>query len=311
MRRCSSGSTPVFLFLLTLSAAAAQTPAPHPAAAAAASSDPGRVSIPVSVTDLSDRLVATTLPPKSFTLLDDHHPQPLVSVSRGDVPSSIAILLDLSASMKDRLDWERAAVREFLKYANPQDEYLLIGFADRPALIGGFTSPPKEIEARLAGLETGRGTALYDAILFSLDELQHARYSRRSLFIVTDGAENSSSHSVDEVQQAVRRAGLRIDCADIFVPPASTRQERDAPDYLHTLSKETGGRTFPILSSSGVQPVAARIGVELRTEYILAFQPAPADRDGRWHKLKVRVSRPPGVPSLVVYAPEGYFAPTR
>ena len=95
-----------------------------------------------------------------------------------------------------------------------------------------------------------------------------------------------------------------------------------APVFLFLLTLSAAAQTpapHPVAAAAASSdpgrvsiPVSVTdLGVELRTEYILAFQPAPADRDGRWHKLKVRVSRPPGVPSLVVYAPEGYFAPTR
>ncbi|HEY1808382.1 MAG TPA: VWA domain-containing protein [Acidobacteriaceae bacterium] len=310
MRLCSRFQGFSALLLTGIFAAAAAQNTAHPAARVAAPAlSPGIVYLPVSITDRQDRLIVPDLPARSFRVLENNHPLPLVTFARNDAPASIVIVLDLSGSMQQHLDWERSAVREFLKAANPHNEYCFIGFAERPARISGFTSSPSEIEARLTSLPAGRRTALFDAILFAIDQMQHARYARQAILLISDGGDNQSSHSEGDVHRAIRRAAVQVECIDTFDLGAKTIEERNGPSVLTGLADESGGRSFAVRSAAELGPAAARLSLEFRTEYLLGFQPDHVLLDGKWRRIKVKVSPPPGLPKLTVHARNGYYAP--
>jgi Ca-activated chloride channel family protein len=266
------------------------------------------VLIPLTVTDPMDRLV-TGLEKDNFFIYEDNHPEKIKSFSTEDAPVSIGVIFDMSGSMADKIIRARDSILEFLKTSNPQDEYFVIGFNDRPELIEDFTSSTEQIEERLAMVKAGHRTALLDAIYFGLDKMKQAKYPRKALLVVSDGGDNRSRYTEGEVRSVVRESGVQIYSIGIFDPEAATTEERMGPLLLNDISDETGGRLFKVNDVSEMGDIAAKISAELRNEYVLGYTPTNEKHDGKWRKVKVKLVPPPGLPALTVHARNGYYAP--
>lgn len=266
------------------------------------------VLIPLTVTDPMDRLV-TGLEKQNFTIYDDKVPQRITSFSTEDAPVSIGVIFDMSGSMSDKILRARDSILEFLKTSNPKDEYFVIGFNDRPELMEDFTSDIGKIEARLANVKAGHRTALLDAIYYGLDKMKQAKYPRKALLVVSDGGDNRSRYTENEIRQVVRESGVQIYSIGIFDPDAPTMEERLGPILLNDISNETGGRLFRVDDVEEMGDIATKISNELRHEYVLGYSPTNQKHDGKWRKVKVKLEPPPGLPPLTVHARNGYYAP--
>ena len=269
--------------------------------------DTNIVLVPLTVTDPMDRLV-TGLEKQNFMVLEDNHPQTIRTFACDDAPVSIGVILDLSGSMSNKVVRARGAVLQFMKTSNPQDEFFVIGFNDRPQLITDWTSSPDDVEARLATVQAGHRTALLDAIYFGLEKMKQAKYQRKALLIVSDGGDNSR-YTENEVRSAVKEADTQIYSIGIFDPEAATIEERNGPLLLNDISSDTGGRLFRVDDLSEMGDIATRISAELRNEYVLGYKTEDTRMDGKWRKVKVKLSPPPGLPQLTVHARAGYYAP--
>jgi Ca-activated chloride channel homolog len=270
--------------------------------------DTNLVLIPLTVTDPMDRLV-TGLEKQNFSVLEDGHLQNIRTFACDDAPVSIGVILDLSGSMSNKVVRARGAVLQFMKTSNPQDEFFVIGFNDRPQLITDFTSSVDDIEARLATVEAGRRTALLDAIYFGLEKMKEAKYDRKALLVVSDGGDNNSRYTENEVRAAVKEADVQVYSIGIFDPEAATVEERNGPLLLNDISNDTGGRLFRVDDLAEMGDIATRISAELRNEYVLGYKTDDSKTDGKWRKVKVKLAPPPGLPQLTVHARAGYYAP--
>jgi Ca-activated chloride channel family protein len=270
--------------------------------------DVNLVLVPLTVTDPMDRLV-TGLEKENFFLYENNKLQAIKTFSQEDAPVSIGIIFDMSGSMANKIIRARDSILQFMHTANPQDEFFVIGFNDRPELIEDFTSNPQDIEARLANVRAGHRTALLDAIYYGLNKMKQAKYERRALLIVSDGGDNRSRYTENEVRSTVREANVQIYAIGIFDPYAATTEERLGPVLLNDICSETGGRLFRVDDVSEMGDIAEKISAELRNEYVLGYKPDDARKDGKWRKLKVKLVPPPGLPQLTVHARTGYYAP--
>ena len=266
------------------------------------------VLVPLTVTDPMDRLV-TGLEKDNFFVYENNHLEAIKSFSTEDAPVSIGIILDLSGSMSNKVIRARDSVLEFMKTSNPQDEFFVIGFNDRPELIEDFTSSVDQIEARLAIVKAEHRTALLDAIYFGLNKMKQAKYERKALLVISDGGDNRSRYTEGEVRAVVRESGVQVYSIGIFDAYAATTEERLGPLLLNDISDETGGRLFRVDDVSEMGDIATKISAELRNEYVLGYKPENDKHDGKWRKLKVRLVPPPGLPQLTVHARTGYYAP--
>ena len=266
------------------------------------------VLVPVTITDPMNRLV-TGLEQDDFYVYENNAQQKIKSFSCEDAPVSIGIIMDLSGSMTSKLIRARDSILQFMKTSNPQDEFFVIGFNDRPELIEDFTSSVEDIEARLATIRAGHRTALLDAIYFGVDKMKTARNERKALLVVSDGGDNRSRYTEAEVRSQVRESDVQIYSIGIFDPYAPTDEERLGPVLLNELSEETGGRLFSVDDVNEMGDIAVKISTELRNQYVLGFSPQNLQRDGKWRKVKVKLVPPPGLPPLTVHARTGYYAP--
>jgi VWFA-related protein len=273
-------------------------------------SDTTVVLIPVTVTDPLNRFV-TGLEREHFRLSEDKVDQTISYFASEDAPLSVGLVFDTSGSMGSKLTKSRQAVAQFFKTANPQDEFFLVQFNDRPDVVVDFTTNLEEVQNKLIFTQAKGRTALLDAVLLSLNKMKKARNPRKALLIISDGGDNSSRYTETEVRKVVREADVQIYAIGIFEPiyGRHSAEEMSGPGLLNELSQQTGGRHFAVENINELPDVAAKIGIELRNQYVLGYSPTSKERDGKYRKVLVKLVPPKRMPALKARFRQGYFAP--
>jgi Ca-activated chloride channel family protein len=266
------------------------------------------VLVPVTITDPMNRLV-TGLEKENFQLYEGNSSQEIRTFSSEDAPVSLGVIFDSSGSMSSKMDRAKDAVIEFFKTANPQDEFFMITFSDEPEEVSDFTSSVDEIQNKLVFAVPRRRTALLDAIYMGVSKMRKAKYPKKALLIISDGGDNHSRYTENEIKSLVKEADVMIYAIGIYDRYASAVEERLGPQLLSDITELTGGRAFTIDNPNDLGDVATKIGVELRNQYVLGYRPSKVVRDGKWRKIKVKLLPPKGLPPLRVYARTGYYAP--
>ena len=271
--------------------------------------DANLVLVPMTVTDPMNRLV-TGLERENFEVYDNSLGQVIKSFSTEDAPVTIGIVFDLSGSMSSKFLRARRALSEFLRTSNPADEFFVVGFNDRPAVIVDYTSDVDDVEARMVMLKPQNRTALIDAVYLAVNHLKQAKYERKALLIISDGGDNRSRYTEGELRKAVRESDVQIYSIGIFDQYAPTTEEQMGPILLTDVCEMTGGRLFRVGDVGELSDIAERISAELRNEYVVGYRPSNMKHDGNWRKLKVRLVPPAGLPPLTVHNRQGYYAPS-
>lgn len=297
MRRLLAAS-----FVLALAPpAAAQAPASAPSFRSAASE---LIVLPVTVTDRRGQLVAG-LPRERFTVYEDGKAREPALFSNEDAPVSTAVVIDDSGSMHVRLGQVIAATLAFARWSNPQDEMFVVEFNDRvrDALDGRSVAAADEAElhAALKTLVPQGQTALYDALMAGLDRLDGSARARKVMIVISDGGDNVSRATLDEVLDRARRAGVTIYTIGLF----DERPAEANPGVLEDLAETTGGQRFLPRSPGPLMQACERIAREIRSGYTIGL--VPQHRDGAFHTLSVAVQDSDGR-RLRVRTRPGYFA---
>jgi Ca-activated chloride channel homolog len=267
------------------------------------------VLVPVTITDPMNRLV-TGLDKDNFTVFEGKSQQEIKSFSSEDAPVSLGVIFDMSGSMSSKIERAREAVVEFFKTANPQDEFFMIAFADKPEEVSDFTSSIEDIQGKLVYTVPKGRTALLDAIYLGVSKMRHAKYPKKAMLIISDGGDNHSRYTEGEIKSMVKEADVLIYAVGIYDHYFPTEEEKLGPALLSEVTELTGGRAFTIDNPNDLADVATKIGIELRNQYVLGYRPTNPTRDGKWRKIKVKLLPPKGLPPLRVYAKTGYYAPT-
>jgi len=264
------------------------------------------VLVPVSVSDVMDR-PAMNLKREDFTLFQDDEPQKIEYFGSEDVPVSVGLLLDLSKSMTNKFDMERAAVTEFFKNANKQDDYFAITFSDHPKLVTASTQSIDALQSSLA-LQTPDGnTALFDAISDGADRMRWAQGRRKALLIISDGGDNHSRHHMREIKRMVQDSDLEVYAIGIFdTGPFKTLEEALGKKWLSQITDATGGHTVTVSNRDKIPQAAAAISREMRSRYVLGYRPG-ASRGSVHRKIRVQVSSGVGKSTLHAYYKTGYL----
>ena len=269
------------------------------------------VVIPVSVTDSSNRFVLG-LEKGDFQIFDDGAEQEVAHFSGEDAPLSVGVAFDESGSMDYKLRTSRDAAAQFLKTMNPSDEAFLVEFNDKVKLSVGFTSQADELQKALQNVQPGGLTAMLDAVDFSLKEMKKAKNPRKAIVVVSDGGDNSSKYTAQQIESLVREADVQIYAMGVFEPTFNlglSQAEISGPKLLSEIATQTGGRAFAATLSSDLPAVAARIAIELRNQYVLAYYPKNQLRDGKYHKVDVKLAQPKGISQVKAHWRLGYYAP--
>lgn len=275
--------------------------------------DVNMVVVNVTVTDPYDRIV-TGLDQTNFQVYDDKVEQKIEAFSTEDAPISVGLIFDASGSMSDKIQKSKQAALQFFKTSNPQDEFMLINFGERPNLISGFTSKFENLQDRLLFVKSGGMTAMLDAIYLGLHEMRNATTSRKALLVISDGGDNHSRYNENEISKAIKESDVQIYAVGVFEPSGlrgRTQEEAQGPNLLAKLAEMSGGRMFSVEDADELPDIAEKISIELRNQYVLGYKPSNLVRDGRWRRIKVKLNPPRGLPPLQVYARTGYYAPTQ
>jgi VWFA-related protein len=270
------------------------------------------VLIPVTVTDPMNRFV-TGLEKENFKLFEDKKEQEISQFSSEDAPLSVGVVFDCSGSMGNKLEKSRQAVAQFFKTANPEDEFFLVQFNDTANLIQPFTRNLEEIQNRLTFTQSRGRTALLDAVYLGLHEMKKARNPRKALLIISDGGDNNSRYTENEIKNLVKEADVQIYAIGIYESGGGrnrTPEESAGPALLTTIAEQTGGRQYEVDNLNELPDVAAKIGVELRNQYVLGYSPQNQEHDGKYRHVVVKVVPPRGLPVLRPFWRLGYYAPT-
>ena len=267
----------------------------------------------VTVTDPLDRLV-TGLEKEHFRVFEDGVEQEVLTLSSEDVPVSIGLVFDMSGSMSDKVEKAREAAVQFMRTANPQDQFFLVSFNDRAELTSGFTSSVDELQNRMMFTASRGRTALLDAIYLGLSQMRGAHNGQRALLLISDGGDNHSRYNENDVKNFLKEADCQLYAIGLYDPigiRSRTAEELNGPSLLSEMTEMTGGRVFPVANIGELPDIAAKIGMELRNQYVLGYKPSNAQRNGIWRKIKVKLKPPKGLPPLNVFAKTGYYAPAQ
>ena len=267
------------------------------------------VLVSVTITDPMNRLV-TGLDKENFSLFEGKDQQEIKHFSSEDAPVSLGVIFDMSGSMSSKIERAREAVVEFFKTANPQDEFFMITFADKPEEISDFTQSVEDIQGKLVYTIPKGRTAMLDAIYLGVSKMRQAKYTKKALLVISDGGDNHSRYTEGEIKSLVKEADVLMYAIGIYDHYFPTEEERMGPQLLTELTELTGGRTFTIDNPNDLGDVATKIGIELRNQYVLGYRPKNPVHDGKWRKIKVKLTPPKGLPPLRVYAKTGYYAPS-
>jgi Ca-activated chloride channel family protein len=271
--------------------------------------DVSLVLVPVTITDPMNRLV-TGLDKDNFSIFEGKEVQDIRHFSSEDAPVSLGVIFDMSGSMSSKIERAREAVIEFFKTANPQDEFFMITFSDKPEQIADFTTSVDDIQGKLVYTVPKGRTALLDAIYLGVSKMRQAKYQKRALLIISDGGDNHSRYTEGEIKSVVKEADVLIYAIGVYDHYFPTTEERLGPQLLSDVTQLTGGRAFTIDNPNDLADVATKIGIELRNQYVIGYRPKNPLHDGKWRKIKVKLMPPKGLPPLKVFAKTGYYAPS-
>jgi VWFA-related protein len=249
--------------------------------------------------------LVTSLEREAFSVYENGKQQPIAVFHREDVPVSIGILIDNSGSMAPKRAKVEAAALSFAHASNPQDEVFVVNFADKLSLDVPLTTDLDLLAARIGRVDSIGGTAMRDAIDMAEAYLrEHAHHDRRALLLITDGIDNASIASRQEIRKRAQHGDVAIYGIALLNGGESSKSKR-AHDELDDLAAQTGGLVDYPPGEDEVAASALAIAHEIRNQYTLGYAPLNQALDGSYRKLRVAVR---ASESLSVRARDGYRA---
>jgi len=261
-----------------------------------------------TVVDKSGHLV-TNLPESAFTVYEDGVKQPIKIFKREDVPVSIGLVIDNSGSMRDKRAKVAAAALALVKASNKEDESFVVNFNDEAFLDlphnKEFTNDLSELEEALSRIDARGGTAMRDAIRMSIDWVKEKGHrDKKVLVVVTDGNDNSSVISLENLVKAAQQTGVIIYSVGLL-SEEERREAQKARRALMDLAEATGGEAFFPKELSEVDHIAGQVAHDIRSQYTIAYTPSNDTMDGKFRAIKIAVNAP-GKPT--VRTRNGYYA---
>jgi Ca-activated chloride channel family protein len=248
------------------------------------------------------------LPRNAFRVVEDNVPQTLTFFNSEDVPVAVGLLIDNSTSMLTRRNMVVAGVNAFAVSSHPEDEMFTLLFNERvrhglPETVP-FTQIRSLVQASLQRHRPGGKTALHDAVVAGIEHLEEATHQKHVLVVLSDGEDNASRHSADDMLTRVRRSSALIYAISTADLDANVGNHR----LLRKLSDVSGGVTYRPRTEADVVAAFTEIAENIRRGYSLGYVPTNTARDGRYRRVKVTVGAP-GLKNLKVNARDGYLAP--
>lgn len=271
------------------------------------------VVLHVSIED-SKGVFVPNIPQSDFRVFEDKVQQNIAVFSRDDVPVTMGLVIDNSGSMREKREQVNTAAMTFVKTSNPQDEAFVVNFNDEFYLDteDEFTSDQQQLNQALSRIDARGSTALYDAIVGSLDHLKKGHKDKRVLLVITDGEDDASRMTLPETMRAAEESNAAIYAIGIYSADDrknDKREMRKAVKALTELAEATGGQAYFPESASQVESLCAQVARDIRNQYLLGYYPTNLAQDGSYRTVQVLVTPPHGVGKLTVRARAGYYAP--
>jgi Ca-activated chloride channel family protein len=270
------------------------------------------INLSVSVTDPQNRYI-TDLKKPDFAVFEDGVKQDLSLFTQENLPISLSLLLDVSASMDEKLPFAQTAATRFTKTLRPQDNAQVIQFNDRITTLQDFTADKQLLTAAIKKTTAQGPTALHNAIYVALKDLTRLKKAgevrRLAVIVLTDGEDTASLITDEQVEDLARKSEINIYCISIR---ENRQQDRERLAYsqavhlLTVLARDTGGQVHFPNSPSELDAIYDRIAEELRTQYSIGYVSNNARRDGKWRRIVVRT---PDHDNLLIRHKLGYYAP--
>ena len=267
--------------------------------------------VSLNVTAMEGSKYITDLSQEEFEVFEDGAKQSVTFFARGRQPIALAVLLDTSASMDDRLVTAQEAAVGFAKRLKTDDAMAVIDFDSQVNILQTFTSDTAALEKAIRRTTANGSTALYNAIYISLKELKKVRAAsvdeirRQAIVVLSDGDDTSSLVAYEEVLDLAKRSETAIYSIGLRPQSIGRRDFKEAEFVLRQLSQETGGRVFFPTSVNELPKIYEQISEELASQYTLAYTSKNPLRNAAWRRVVVRLSRP----GVVARTRQGYFGP--
>jgi Ca-activated chloride channel homolog len=262
------------------------------------------VVLHATVIDGKQRMI-TSLDKDAFTVFEDGKLQVINSFRHEDVPISLGIVIDNSGSMREKRAKVAKAAVNLVRASNPQDEVFVVNFSDEYFLDQPFTNKINLLQEALERYETRGGTALYDAVVASADELKrHGKLQKKILFVVTDGEDDASRESLE---QAVRRLQEENGPTVYAIGLLGEERQRRARRALETIAERTGGIAFFPRTLDEVDSISAAVARDIRNQYTIGYKPTTPKTVGGYRAVHVE-ARARGYGKLTVRTRSGYYA---
>ncbi|HEV7475822.1 MAG TPA: VWA domain-containing protein [Pyrinomonadaceae bacterium] len=267
------------------------------------------ITFTVTVTDTYGRYVSG-LGKSAFQVLDEKKPQEITFFSDDDAPVSVGVIFDVSGSMSgDKIRRSRDALSKFIQTSHNMDEYFLIAFNSRAQLLLDKTRDGNAVLDKLTFVQTRNNTALYDACYLGVEKVQRGSHPKRALLLISDGQDNNSRYTFNELRRLLKESDVTLYGIGILSgADAGSSMGMEGQGILDELASVSGGKAFFPRSNAEMDDIFEQIALELRHQYSIGYKPTNFTNDGRWHKIKVKVTPPRGLPRLFVRSREGYYA---
>jgi VWFA-related protein len=267
------------------------------------------VLLDVSVKDAAGEHISN-LSKDNFRVYEDGKLQTITHFASDDVPVTVGLVIDTSGSMRAKYSEVVTAARAFIGASNRRDEIFVVNFGDRvssglPDNIP-FTDDLNTLRAALSKTAPAGRTALYDAIVFSLHHLEKGKCDKKTLMLVSDGGDNSSTHGAEEVTRMVRESRATIYTIGIFDADDPERN----PALLRRLAQVSGGESYFPRQLSEIAGICRQIASDIRTRYTIGYAPVRSGDQGSLRKIRVAASTPSGH-KLVVHTRRSYLLPPK
>ncbi len=267
------------------------------------------ITLTVTVTDTYGRYVSG-LSKSAFTVFDNKQQQEITFFSDDDSPVSVGVIFDVSGSMSgDKVKRARDALAKFIQTSHDSDEYFLIAFNSRAQLLLDKTRDGDSILNKLTFVETKSQTALYDACYLGVEKVQRGAHPKRALLLISDGQDNDSRYTFNELRKLLKESDVTLYAIGILSgSDAGSSLGMEGQGILDELSGVSGGKAVFPRSAAEMDDIFEQIALELRHQYSIGYKPDTFQNDGKWHRVKVKVTPPRGLPRLFVRSKEGYYA---
>jgi len=267
------------------------------------------VSLSVTVSDGAKYV--TDLNQEEFEVYEDGARQTISYFSREQQPIALAILLDTSNSMEEKIATAQEAAVGFARRMKKHDVIEVIGFNSQVNVLQGFTNDVATLERAIRATTVNGSTSLYNAIYVSLKELKKERATsaedirRQAIVVLSDGDDTSSLVDYEEVLDLAKRSETAIYAIGLRQPDLGRARFREAEFVLRQLSGETGGRVFFPTSVNELPKIYEQISEELSSQYTIAYTSKNPLRNGAWRRIVVRTTRQ----GLTARTRQGYYGP--